>query len=46
VSHANAPETWALIKFGAKVVSDGRYFAFQLAEVVVPRELFEGISER
>ncbi len=29
-----------LIKIGAKVVSHGRYVAFQMAEVVVPRALF------
>ena len=29
-----------LIKIGAKVVSHGRYVAFQTAEVAVPRTLF------
>jgi hypothetical protein len=29
-----------LIKIGAKVVSHGRYVAFQLAEVAIPRDLF------
>jgi hypothetical protein len=29
-----------LIKIGAKVVSHGRYIAFQLAELAVPRMLF------
>jgi hypothetical protein len=29
-----------LAKTGAKVVSHGRYVTFQLAEVVVPRNLF------
>ena len=29
-----------LVKIGAKVVRHGRYVAFQLAEVVVPRQLF------
>jgi hypothetical protein len=32
-----------LIKIGAKVVSHGRYFAFQMAEVAVPRMLFAEI---
>ncbi len=32
-----------LVKIGAKVVSHGRYVTFQLAEVVVPRELFRTI---
>ncbi len=32
-----------LVKIGAKVVSHGRYVTFQLAEVAVPRELFEKI---
>ncbi len=32
-----------LIKIGAKVVSHGRYVTFQLAEVAVPRELFQKI---
>jgi hypothetical protein len=32
-----------LIKIGAKVVSHGRYVTFQLAEVAVPRGLFEKI---
>jgi hypothetical protein len=29
-----------LVKIGAKVVRHGRYVAFQLAEVAVPRQLF------
>jgi hypothetical protein len=29
-----------LIKIGAKVVSHGRYVAFQMAEVAVPKTLF------
>ncbi len=29
-----------LVKIGAKVVRHGRYVTFQLAEVVVPKELF------
>ena len=29
-----------LIKIGAKVVSHGRYVAFQMAEVAIPRQLF------
>ena len=32
-----------LVKIGAKVVRHGRYVTFQLAEVVVPRELFRKI---
>ena len=31
------------IKIGAKVVRHGRYVIFQMAEVVVPRELFQEI---
>ena len=32
-----------LIKTGAKIVSHGRYVAFQMAEVAVPRTLFADI---
>ena len=32
-----------LIKIGAKVVSHGRYVAFQMAEVAIPRQMFEEI---
>ena len=32
-----------LIKIGAKVVSHGRYVAFQMAEVSIPRNLFADI---
>ena len=32
-----------LIKIGAKLVRDGRYVAFQMAEVAVPRMLFAEI---
>ena len=32
-----------LIKIGAKVVSHGRYVAFQMAEVAIPRKLFADI---
>jgi hypothetical protein len=32
-----------LIKIGAKVVSHGRYAIFQLAEVAVPRQMFQEI---
>jgi Transposase DDE domain group 1 len=32
-----------LIKIGAKVVSHGRYVAFQMAEVAIPRRLFQEI---
>ena len=32
-----------LIKIGAKVVRHGRYIAFQMAEVAIPRDLFADI---
>jgi Transposase DDE domain group 1 len=32
-----------LIKIGAKVVSSGRYIAFQMAEVAIPKNLFADI---
>jgi len=32
-----------LIKIGAKIVSHGRYVAFQMAEVAIPRQLFADI---
>ncbi len=32
-----------LVKIGAKVIRHGRYFTFQLAEVAVPRSLFQKI---
>jgi hypothetical protein len=32
-----------LIKIGAKVVAHGRYVAFQMAEVAIPRNLFADI---
>ena len=32
-----------LIKIGAKVVSHGRYVLFQMAEVAVPRQMFQEI---
>jgi hypothetical protein len=32
-----------LIKIGAKVVSHGRYVAFQIPEVAIPRTLFADI---
>jgi hypothetical protein len=45
-----AAESWSLtslreklIKIGAKVVSHGRYVTFQMAEVVVPRQMFADI---
>src|SRR5439155_16662691 len=45
-----AVEQWSLtslkeklIKIGAKVVSHGRYVVFQLAEVAVPRQMFQEI---
>ena len=45
-----AAEPWSLtslreklIKIGAKVVSHGRYVAFQMAEVAIPRRMFQEI---
>ena len=35
-----------LVKTGAKVISHGRYVTFQLAEVAVPRKLFQEILRR
>jgi len=35
-----------VVKIGAKVVAHGRYLVFQMAEVAVPRELFEDILAR
>ena len=35
-----------LIKIGAKVVQHAKYVTFQMAEVVVPRELFVAILDR
>ena len=35
-----------LIKIGAKVVTHSRYVFFQMAEVAVPRKLFQAILER
>jgi hypothetical protein len=32
-----------LIKIGAKVVSHGRYIAFQMAKVAIPRQMFQEI---
>ncbi len=32
-----------LIKIGAKIVRHGRYVTFQMAEVAVPKELFQEI---
>ena len=32
-----------LVKIGAKVVRHGRYVIFQMAEIAVPRELFQEI---
>ena len=34
-----------LIKIGAKVVSHGRYIAFQMAEVAIPRNLFAEVLQ-
>ncbi len=33
-----------LVKIGARVLSHGRYTAFQMAEVAVPRQLFADIQ--
>jgi hypothetical protein len=45
-----AAEPWSLtslreklIKIGAQVVSHGRYVTFQMAEVAVPRQMFQEI---
>jgi hypothetical protein len=35
-----------LVKIGARIVRHGRYFVFQLAEVAVPRGLFDEILQR
>ena len=35
-----------LIKIGAKMVAHSRYVFFQMAEVSVPRKLFQAILER
>ena len=32
-----------LVKIGAKIVTHARYVTFQMAEVAVPKELFEEI---
>ena len=34
-----------LIKIGARVVSHGRYVAFQMAEVAIPKNLFAEILQ-
>src|ERR1700688_1631276 len=46
----DAIEQWSLttfreklIKIGAKIVRDGRYVVFQMAEVAIPHELFADI---
>ena len=46
----DAVEQWSLtslreklIKIGAKIVRHGRYVTFQMAEVVIPRDLFADI---
>src|SRR5262245_6877753 len=38
--------TEKLIKIGAKVVSHGRYVVFQMAEVAIPRQMFQEIRKR
>ena len=49
----DAVEQWSLtslreklIKIGAKIVRHGRYVTFQMAEVVIPRDLFANILRR
>ena len=49
----NAVEQWSLtsrreklIKIGVKIVRHGRYVTFQMAEVVIPRDLFADILRR
>ena len=49
----DAVEEWSLtslreklIKIGAKIVRHGRYVTFQMAEVVIPRDLFADILRR
>jgi hypothetical protein len=42
-SAASARLREKLVKTGAKVVRHARYAVFQMAEVAVPRELFEQI---
>ena len=37
------PDRFPVIKIGAKVISHGRYVAFQMAEVAIPRTLFADI---
>ena len=37
------PEKEKLIKIGAKVISHGRTVAFQMAEVAIPRQMFQEI---
>jgi hypothetical protein len=34
-----------LAKIGAKVVSHGRYVVFQMAEVAIPRQMFQEILQ-
>src|SRR5262245_19473650 len=48
--HAQPIKDWSLtslkempIKIGAKVVSHGRHVAFQMAEVAIPRQMFQEI---
>jgi hypothetical protein len=35
-----------VVKIGAKVVAQGRYLVFQMAEVAVPQELFRRLLDR
>jgi Transposase DDE domain group 1 len=35
-----------LVKIGARIMRRGRYMVFQLAEVAVPRSLFDAILRR
>jgi hypothetical protein len=44
VEHWSPTTLWEkLVKIGAKVARHGRYVRFQLAEVAVPRSLFQKI---
>lgn len=38
-----SPRERLLKKIGAKVIAHGRHLTFQMAEVAVPRDLFQGI---
>ena len=47
MKHWSLTTLWEkLIKIGAKVVTHARYVIFQMAEVAVPKHLFQAILER